>query len=65
MNTSDNKGNRFACATDQEAREKSLKLDEKFVGHVLAIYIPLTKIGIPRLLGRGFTVKRNKTPFSL
>ncbi|HFD0452956.1 TPA: hypothetical protein ACF012_004513, partial [Escherichia coli] len=45
--------------------KKSLKLDEKFVGHVLAIYIPLTKIGIPRLLGRGFTVKRNKTPFSL
>ncbi len=32
MNKSDNKGNRFACATDQEAREKIAKIGRKVCG---------------------------------
>lgn len=32
MNKSDNKGNRFACATAQEAREKIAKIGRKVCG---------------------------------
>lgn len=32
MDTGDNKGNRFACATDQEAREKIAKIGRKVCG---------------------------------
>ncbi|AST67243.1 hypothetical protein BFG07_00085 [Kosakonia cowanii] len=32
MNTEDNKGNRFACATAQEAREKTAQIGRKVCG---------------------------------